>query len=277
MATASLDPEYREAHDRRVLRQQQNPAQEGRRPGIRRFSVVTGSVVTGSALLLAGLITGISAGQVRQEAKAADAGRAALVEEVRRETAATDALTRDETALRTDVRAIQTSALSRDAQGRALAAQLAQLELDTGSVAVHGPGLVVTLGEAPRPATPDPGGGDADGRIYDRDLQEVANALWAAGAEQIAINGRRLTALTAIRSAGEAVLVDFRPLTPPYVLKAIGEVDAMESRFADSPVARTLKTWTSLYGISFEIRRAEDLTLPAAGPADLRLARVGAR
>ena len=49
--------------------------------------------------------------------------------------------------------------------------------------------------------------------MLDRDLQVIVNGLWAAGAEAIAVNGQRLTACSAIRSAGEAILVDFRPLS----------------------------------------------------------------
>ena len=56
------------------------------------------------------------------------------------------------------------------------------------------------------------------GRVLDRDLQVMVNALWAAGAEAIAINGQRLTARSAIRYAGEAILLDFRPLVPPNVM-----------------------------------------------------------
>ena len=100
----------------------------------------------------------------------------------------------------------------------------------------------------------------------------MANALWAVGAEAITINGQRLTAQTAIRSAGEAVLVDFRPLSPPYVLRAVGDVDAMEPAFADGATARRFTTWTSLYGIGFDVRRAKDLRLAAASPPDLRVA-----
>ncbi|MGB8651828.1 MAG: DUF881 domain-containing protein, partial [Mycobacteriales bacterium] len=154
----------------------------------------------------------------------------------------------------------------------------AALELATGATAVRGPGIVVTLDDAPdagAAAASQRGGQLGDGRVYDRDLQDVVNALWLAGAEAVSINGQRLTALTAIRSAGEAILVDFRPLAPPYVVRAIGDVDTMEPAFVDGPTARRFQTWTSLYGIGFDVARARDLRLPSAGTPDLRLARPG--
>jgi uncharacterized protein YlxW (UPF0749 family) len=167
--------------------------------------------------------------------------------------------------------------LGTDARGQAAAAEVAALELASGTVAVRGPGLVVTLDDASSlgSGSADRGGQPGDGRVYDRDLQVVVNALWAAGAEAVSVNNQRLTALTAIRSAGEAVLVDLRPLSPPYVLRAVGDVDTLEPRFVDSPTARTFQTWTSLYGIGFEVKRGTDLRLPAASPPDLRLARPG--
>jgi small basic protein len=46
-------------------------------------------------------------------------------------------------------------------------------------------------------------------------VQLVVNALWEAGAEAIAINGQRIVATTAIRSAGGAVLINYKVLTSP--------------------------------------------------------------
>ena len=44
--------------------------------------------------------------------------------------------------------------------------------------------------------------------MLDPDLQKLVNGLWAAGAEAISINGQRLTNLSAIREAGEAITVN---------------------------------------------------------------------
>jgi uncharacterized protein YlxW (UPF0749 family) len=280
MATASLDPEYRDAHARRAGLPLVAPGEGGARPGaaVRRTGLGGVPLALSALLLLAGLVTGIAASQVRKEQRQASAIRLSLVDDVRRQTSATDALARQEAALRHDVATVRGRALGQGAQGRALAEQLEVLELATGALAVKGPGLVVTLDDAPasdQPAGADPTQGE--GRIYDRDLQDITNALWTAGAEAMSINGERLTGQTTIRSAGEAVLVDFRPLNPPYVLRAIGQVDTMEPRLVDGPVARRFQTWTSLYGITFEVTRAKELRLPAAGPAALRHVRLGAR
>lgn len=273
MAAGALDPAYAHAAARHA-----GPAQPATAGGARLWGSRGPALLT-VALLLAGLTTGIAAGQVRQKAKTTGSLRASLVGEVRHETRLTDDLARQAAVLKAEVNRIQREALGDNAEGQATGRQLAALELVTGEVGVHGPGLVVTLNDAPATTgttTSTRGGQVSDGRIYDRDLQDVVNALWSAGAEAMSLNGQRLTAQTAIRSAGEAVLVDFRPLSPPYVLEAVGDVDVMEPAFVDGPTARRFQTWTSLYGLGFGVHRASALHLAAAGPANLRLIRPGA-
>jgi uncharacterized protein YlxW (UPF0749 family) len=263
MSAAALDPSYAEASARREG--------YGARPPLR----LSARVLAG--LLVIGLGTGIAAAQARRRADEVGDSRRALVADVREQTAATDRLAEDAGRLRDSVSRTRSALLGADARGRQAAALVTALELASGAVAVRGPGLVVLLDDAPDAGSGSQarGGQAGDGRVFDRDVQDVVNALWAAGAEAVSVNNQRLTVQTAIRSAGEAVLVDLRPLSPPYLLRAVGEVDTLERAFVDSATARRFQTWTSLYGLRFQVRRAEDLRLPAAGPPDLRLARPG--
>jgi uncharacterized protein YlxW (UPF0749 family) len=260
MSAAALDPSYAEVAARR---ERYGPAGTARR---RRGTVHVRALV---ALVAAGLATGVALAQVRRDAEVADELRRSLVTEVQHRTDATDALAERAATLRAEVSDVRASALGAGAAGQALAQEVALLELVTGTVPVRGPGIVVVLDDAPADDGAEPG----DGRVFDRDLQDVVNALWAAGAEAVAVNGQRLTSRTAIRSAGDAVLVDLRPLSPPYRLEAVGDVEAMEPAFVDSPTARRFQTWTSLYGLGFEVRRADALRLPAAPEPVTRTAR----
>ena len=263
MSAAALDPSYAEAAARRRY--------GGARP---RLSLSRRLLV---GVLLVGLGTGVAAAQTRQRADEIGASRRALLDDVRDRTIETDRLAAEAASLRSSVSRTRAQARGADARGQEAAAQVAALELASGTVAVEGPGVQVTLDDAAGAGSDssDRGGQAGDGRVFDRDIQDVVNALWAAGAEAISVNDQRLTSQTAIRSAGEAVLVDLRPLSPPYQLRAIGDVDTLEPRFVDSPTARRFQTWTSLYGIGFQVRRADRLRLPAAGSPDLRLARPG--
>ena len=101
----------------------------------------------------------------------------------------------------------------------------------------------------------------------------LANALWAAGAEAISINGQRLGPTSAIRFAGEAVLVDFRPVTNPYEVRAIGDPETLSSGFLASPEVGALALIEETYGLRFDFARKDDLSLPAASTPELRAAR----
>jgi small basic protein len=109
-----------------------------------------------------------------------------------------------------------------------------------GAVEVHGPGVKLVVNDAKEADQ----GGDGDaretsgfsdtGRVRDRDMQRVVNGLWESGAEAISINGQRLTALSAIRAAGDAILVDNKPLVPPYTVLAVGDGERLSTEFQNS-------------------------------------------
>jgi uncharacterized protein YlxW (UPF0749 family) len=135
---------------------------------------------------------------------------------------------------------------------------------------VSGGALVVVLDDAE--AGSRDGGGPETGRVYDQDLQAVVNGLWAAGATAIAINGQRLTSTTAIRSAGEAILVDYRPLSPPYEVTALGDRERLEADFSGSVADRQLRALADRFGIRTDVHPKRVARLPAAGPPRLRYA-----
>jgi uncharacterized protein YlxW (UPF0749 family) len=268
MMTNSLDSSYAEA----AARKREAPhaaAAAAERPSRRAVALLL--------LVSVGLVTGTAAAQVRRHQAAQDGVRAQLVADVQRRTAATDDLAASAARLRADVAREQAAGLSTGAAGRSAAQRLAALELAAGVGPVTGAGLVVRLDDAAEPTgDAETRGGDVgDGRVQDHDLQEVVNALWASGAEAISINGLRLTAQTAIRSAGEAILVDFRPLSPPYTVRAVGDAKLLETSFVDGPTGRRLGTLASVYGLQFVVRRTDSQTLPGSGFPTLRLAKAG--
>jgi uncharacterized protein YlxW (UPF0749 family) len=157
--------------------------------------------------------------------------------------------------------------------------QLSAAELAAGQVAVTGPGLSVTLDEPAVPsasASTGRGGTTPVGAAHiltDRDIRSVVNELWADGAEGISVNDVRLTPTSAIRFAGEAVLVDFQAISPPYTIRAVGDRDTLATGFAMSEVASRYQTLSSAEGIRFSFDEKDSLTLPAGTPPTLRYAR----
>ena len=103
----------------------------------------------------------------------------------------------------------------------------------------------------------------------------VVNGLWAAGAEAVSVNGQRLTALSAIRSAGDAILVDYRPLTRPYRVLAIGDPRTIQAAFSSGPAGSGLRTLQQTYGLKYEVEGVGRVTVPAAAALALRYAKAG--
>lgn len=241
----------------------------------RRPTVIT---VTLLIAVLCGGVFAIAVRELRQPQPGAIAARMALQLEVERRTAAADRLQKSNEQLRAEIAARQQAAL--DSEGSTDLAQRSRaLGVLAGEFGVSGPGLVITLNDAEevgQSAAADPRAADNSdqGRVIDRDLQIVVNGLWAAGAEAVSVNGERLTALSAIRSAGQAILVDFRPLVPPYVVQAIGGPADLQSGFAADMAGPYLQSLTSNYGIRAQMQARQKLTLPGAGSMALHYAHL---
>lgn len=251
-----LDPGYSDAAASR---------RAGRAPtGWRRSWIRVVTVVTLAAL---GFLLAVAYRQTMEGEPGRSQARAGLVAQIKQRESETDELTRRADELRAEVNRQRDAALSGSD-----AARLRDLEAGTGLGRVRGDGVLVRVADGPSEADAVTGvGGTNLGRVLDRDLQDIANALWSAGAEAISINGQRLTATSTIRAAGGAILVDFRPVTGPYEVSAIGS-GQLERRFRGSAAAALLRQVSAEHGMSFDVRKVDDLTLPAAGEPQLRYA-----
>jgi uncharacterized protein YlxW (UPF0749 family) len=104
-------------------------------------------------------------------------------------------------------------------------------------------------------------------------MQRVVNGLWSSGAEAISVNGQRLTALSAIRAAGDAILVDNKPLAPPYTVLAIGDGERLSKAFQDSADGQYLQVLKDDYGIRASVTVQDKLRLAAAPSLTVRYAK----
>ena len=169
-------------------------------------------------------------------------------------------------ALGQQIQDAQSAALS--SQASQLSAELDRLRLLTGEVAVTGPGLVLTVDDAPDARTqsgsgdPRDAGGFPKGRVTSFDLQVLCNGLWQAGAEAMSINGQRLTSRSSIRFAGDAILVDYRPLSPPYAITAVGDGRELQTAFASSASGAYLKSLGDNYAIPSTITTPSRVDAP---------------
>jgi uncharacterized protein YlxW (UPF0749 family) len=235
-----------------------------------------GLALTLALAIAAGAAFSVSVSSIRQPQRESSQANSHLRDEIERRTEQVEKQTAENSSLSAAISMTQQNALG--AEGAQLAAQARILGLAAGELPVRGPGLRITLDDAP--TTEEAVGGDprADtdndlGVLFDSDLQIVVNGLWAAGAESIAVNGQRLTALSAIRSAGRAILVDFRPLRRPYVISAIGDPAKMQTVFASGTAGAYVQSMRDNAHIRADIATSDKLVLPGAGQLQLREAR----
>ncbi len=264
----TLDPGYAEAARRRAARGDPPTS-----PGRARVLVAFG-------LVLAGLLLAVAYRQTVRQAPESARARQALVGDIDRATRTGDGLQRQIGGLTTAVARERSAGLARTASGAAAAGTLARLEGAAALEPDRGPGIIVTVADARPVEQTDPVTGQQiteapndNGLVQDRDLQDLVNALWASGAEAIAINGRRLAPTSAIRAAGGAMLVDLSPVASPYAIQAIGEPGGLRARFAATAAAGQFQSYVALYGLLFASRSVGRLTLPAAAGTTLHYAR----
>lgn len=222
--------------------------------------------------VLVGLLLTVAAATLRAPAPEGQDTRAALQERIGEQQSRGDALSLQATTLRADITAADELALGSEDAGTqgGTGDRVAQAQVDGGATAVQGPGVTVTLHDSP-PAT---GETEPRNRVNAGDLQLVVNALWASGAEAVVVNDQRLTSLSSIRGAGDAIVVDFRGLAPPYEVAAIGDPDALADAVARPEVADHLAELEDRFGITTDVDRPERVDAPAAGRVDTRAARV---
>lgn len=226
-----------------------------------------------AGLVLAALVVTVGAAQARVAAPVVAKEREELIDRIDEETAAADKLEGRVDSLRTDVGERQREALKKHGgeQGELMGVL-------SGAIPVHGPGIKLVVDDA---KSAESGGGSGPresagfsdtGRVRDRDMQRVINGLWESGAEAVSINGQRLTALSAIRAAGDAILVDNKPLVPPYAVLAVGDGQRLSTRFQNSSDGLYLHALQENFGIRTSISAQDDVQLPAAPSVIVRTA-----
>ncbi|APS23939.1 membrane protein [Streptomyces sp. Tue 6075] len=225
-----------------------------------------------AGLVVAALVVTLGAAEARIAAPVVAKEREELIDRINAETEAADTLESDVDKLRADVSERQRKALEQHGgdQGQLVA-------LLAGATPVEGPGVKLIIDDAKN--TDQGGGGPREssgfadtGRVRDRDMQRVVNGLWESGAEAIAINGQRLTALSAIRAAGDAILVDNRPLVPPYTVLAVGDGKKLATAFQDSADGQYLQALKESFDIRTSISDQAKVQLPAAPSLIVRTA-----
>ncbi|WP_203232611.1 DUF881 domain-containing protein [Streptomyces sp. 769] len=226
-----------------------------------------------AGLVLAALVVTVGAAQARVAAPTLAKEREELIHRIQKGTAEADGQQQRVDATRDAVDRMQREALKHSGDGKA-----ELLALLAGSTQVTGPGVKLVVDDAKGSEAGTGGPRESSdfsdtGRVRDRDMQRVVNGLWQSGAEAISVNGQRLTSLSAIRAAGDAILVDNKPLVPPYTVLAVGDGQRLSTKFQDSADGQYLHVLQENYGVRAKISVESEVTLPPAPSLTVRTAK----
>ncbi|MCD4535391.1 DUF881 domain-containing protein [Nocardioides sp. cx-169] len=266
----ALDEDYLLAAERRVAQAEEGRPAEGgagspattgatRAPGPRRVAAV--------AVAVFGIMAATAAVQTQRNAGVRDEGRASLVARIEDQ---------NERVSRMQVRIADLREENADTEDelrrlaereQALTPRLRRLGVRTGFTPTQGEGIRVTVEDAET--------GDLDGTVRDEDLALLADGLWAAGAEAIAINGQRLTALSAIRTSGVPIEVNGVGIASPYTVLAIGDRGSLQATLLETSSGIAFDSLSRRFGFTYDLQNEEDMSL-APGPRSFLLLRSAA-
>lgn len=239
----------------RSLRARLSPA---RLPRLSPWSVAVPVIALLAGLLFA--ITSNTAGGIDLRSD-----RVRLEQVIRDRVRGIEALEQQRKTLQDEVDVFTEQLAEHDSVSAALTDQTAHAEQAAGLSAVRGPAVQVTLtdaplgpdGELPAGARPD------DVVIHQSDVEGVVNAMWSAGAEAVMIQGQRIIMTSSVRCVGNTLLLGGKVYSPPFVIVAIGDQDAIEQSLQDSPGVQLFLEAVDAFGLGYEVEPVDELTVPA--------------
>ena len=143
----------------------------------------------------------------------------------------------------------QTNSSTNDTLIASMKNEISTLRLLAGTTDVQGEGIILTLMD----------GNTSDSLVHDSDILTAVNELRVAGAEAISVNEQRIITTSAIRCVGSVIQVNYQKVAAPFVIKAIGNAQYLES-------ALTIKNGVvdvlNGYGIKVTLTRETDIKIP---------------
>lgn len=209
-------------------------------------------------MVTSGVVFGVAASNTRGQASSSDVNLLSMVRD-RQETV--QELTDQRNSLRESIhRYVGTTSSSDDPATNEGAASSIPIGTTT---AVQGPGVTVTLTDAPADQILPEGAQPDDLVIHQQDIEDVMNALWRGGAEAMTVQGKRVTSRSVIRCIGNVILVDGTSYSPPYAISAIGDPDRLKRAINSDERIINYKRYVVKYGLGWRLDEEKDLTFTA--------------
>ncbi|WP_109505723.1 DUF881 domain-containing protein [Nocardioides speluncae] len=221
-------------------------------------------VMTAIVAAVIAILVMTAAAQTSRQAEATADDRASLISQINDRRDDLDVQQDKRGDLLDETTALEERASDAEQREQTASDEVLRLKALTGYVAVRGPGVRVEVDDAPN--------GTLRESVQAEDLAILVDGLWNAGAEAISINGERLTVLSAIGNSSRAIVVNSRPLTPPYTILAIGDKQTMQARFAQSTHGQQWSVWAAQLGFVFSMENEDELRVPGESLTTLRSA-----
>ncbi|MGI8524315.1 MAG: DUF881 domain-containing protein [Nocardioides sp.] len=146
-----------------------------------------------------------------------------------------------------------------------------------GVLPVSGPGVTITLSDAPHDTEPDPTLNVNRLLVHQQDIQAVVNALWKGGASAVTIQGQRVVSTTGIRCVGNSVQLQGVPYSQPYVIAGVGDPSSLAQVIDSDGYIATYRADAAnpQVNVGWDLQAEQRLTAPAYdGLLDLSFAKV---
>jgi uncharacterized protein YlxW (UPF0749 family) len=155
--------------------------------------------------------------------------------------------------------------------------ELDELKDPAGLVAHTGPGVRITLSDAPEDKLERVGADAANLLVvHQQDVQAVVNALWKGGANAVTIQGQRIISTTGIKCSGSTIQLQGVPYPQPFVIEAVGEIGDLTRAIDDDSYVQLYREQAADpdIGIGWAMQPRAKVTAPAYdGLRDLSYAR----
>ncbi len=210
---------------------------------------------------LAGLLFATSFQAARGTDLRSDRGLPGLIDTANRDVAAKSSTIEK---LQNELDALTAAAAPSDGRIVPLTGTINLLAPHVGTRAVQGPALTVALTDSNRSmANLPPSIRPDDLVVHQQDVQAVVNALWRGGAEAMMIQDQRVIATSAVRCVGNTLILQGRVYSPPYVISAIGKIDALTEALDKDPQVTIYKEWVDAVGLGDRVTTEGKATFPA--------------
>ena len=143
--------------------------------------------------------------------------------------------------------------------------QVEALEGPAGLTKRTGPGVVVTLSDAPDEVIDEATGDKNLLVVHQQDIQAVVNAMWEGGADAVVLQGERMVSTTGIKCEGSSVVIQGVPFPQPYVIEAVGDVGDLTSALAEDDYLQIYREQADdpQIDVGWELDIEDELTAPA--------------